>query len=385
MDELGVTVAELIAAAERAGDGGVTRRQVERWHKAQLLPRRRQHHIPGRRGSVGVYPPGTVAHFLALCRLRREKRRLDELRFWLWWEGHDVPDHAARATLARLLPSAQRGRRRSDPDPLDRAEAGAAAVMGQVRSPLVRRFRRGLRSEEDVLSALVALLLPAFGGTPAWGGVGLEDLTGEAPPEDLLFRGLGLGHAAADAMSGAGPWLPDGAATLTPASAALGQAGAADAAGLAGLVAGATEAELAEARADARFFAEELPEVAAAVEASYGRGAFGFGALRSFGRGGPKERTACVAACLALRRLVGPAPFAALRATVRAVVPQAAAVLALCRAFPRYAAYFGPDGAARLASLPEEERERVAADVRAYLAATPTLRDAMGEPKTLSP
>ena len=97
-----ITVGELLAQVQ--GDGAaITERQLERWHKAGLLPRRRQIHVAGLRGSVGVYDGTVVSRVLRLTELHLTHRSLTGLQFSLWWEGFDVPDVQIRRTLMRLV------------------------------------------------------------------------------------------------------------------------------------------------------------------------------------------------------------------------------------------------------------------------------------------
>jgi hypothetical protein len=82
----------------------VSARQLERWHKADVLPRPVQDaRVP--KGTRSFYPPGTDAFLLAACRLRSEGkgRPLWRLRFELWWEGHAIPLDKVRASLVALL------------------------------------------------------------------------------------------------------------------------------------------------------------------------------------------------------------------------------------------------------------------------------------------
>lgn len=369
MDTPGPTDRELLAIAANAGYA-VTPRQLERWHKQHLLPRKVQEHQPGMRGSIGRYPAGTEGQFLALCQWRQRRRKQHELRFWLWWEGWALPVDPLRASLLRLLPS---GRRSSAADPLDAAEAATATLLGQRRSAIPTAVRRRLRHPADVESALINLLLVPFGGMPIWGGHSLDDELGEEPVERLLLRALGLERAATDRVGTIPPWLPQGAAAVRDAVAVLQQDDLAAIDTLADDVRTAAADALIHARDDAKLLSEDLPVIAAATEATYGRDAFGMGGLSACAGGDARDRAMLLAICLRLRRWLGDVPFETIRQAVMTAKPQAEAVLAIVRADPPSARFFGPDGSRLLAQLSVAERQRVQTTVQTVLAAHPAL------------
>ncbi len=374
MNGSGPTDRELLAIAANAGYA-VTPRQLERWHKQHLLPRKVQEHRPGTRGSIGRYPPGTEAQFLAVCRWRERRRKLYELRFWLWWEGWEVSLDPLRASLLRLLPS---GRRSPAADPLDAAEETAATLMRQRRSTVPTAVRRRLRHPADVESALINLLLVPFGGTPAWGGHGVGNELGDAPVERLLLRVMGLERAATDRVGDIPPWLPQGAVAVRNAVAALQQDDLTAIDTLAAAVRAAAADALSRARDDAKLLTEDLPVIAAAAEATYGGNALGIGGLTVFIGGDARDRTLLLTICLRLRRGLGDAPFEAIRQAVTEAKPEATAVLAIVRADPTSARFFGPDGPHLLEQVSSAERQRIQAVTQAVLAAHPTLAARLG-------
>ncbi len=82
----------------------VSARKLERWHKADVLPRPIQDaHVS--KGTRSYYPPGTDAYLLAVCRLKAagKGRPLWRLRFELWWEGFAIPIDRVRESLEELL------------------------------------------------------------------------------------------------------------------------------------------------------------------------------------------------------------------------------------------------------------------------------------------
>src|SRR5439155_6794105 len=81
----------------------LTPRVLKRWRMEGLIPRPRQIHALGKRGSGSLYPPESVDQLLAVCELRDRERRFDELRFRLWWEGRWVEAEALRRSLLNLI------------------------------------------------------------------------------------------------------------------------------------------------------------------------------------------------------------------------------------------------------------------------------------------
>ncbi len=366
-----MTVEVLIGTAARQGYL-VTPRQVERWHKAGLLPRRRQLHLPGRRGSVGVYPAGTEAQFLALCRWRSKRRKLTELGFWLWWEGYDVPLRTVQTSLERVLPTVPR---LSPARAFDAAEEGAEQLLHDPRFAPARRVRWRLRSEADALTALLTLLVAGLGGKPLW-ATGSEAQLDEASPQDLVFRGLGLDRAARDRVGIGEPWLPNTSEVVATAVGQLTRFGILpEPLGRAPLKEASVE-QLEIAREDARILTEHLPTVIRTVQADYSRDAFGLGELRNLGQDGARDRAMMVVATLLLRRAGLSALLDQLLSSIRGAAPTAEVWLALHGAFPEYRPYL-KRGGARLAELPEEAKERVGAFLEAYTTDHPELAGAM--------
>jgi hypothetical protein len=77
---------ELLAGAARAGEE-VSDHQLKRWRRAGLIPRPRVVHAKGVRGSRAFYPAWAVEQLIAVARLHRTVRGLDEIVVAVWWEG----------------------------------------------------------------------------------------------------------------------------------------------------------------------------------------------------------------------------------------------------------------------------------------------------------
>jgi hypothetical protein len=259
---------------------------------------------------------------VAVCHLRQEHRWLAELSFSLWWEAYDVSIAKVRDSLRHFLPP--RPRRKRGQDALAAAEAAVPAAL-HSGLPIARKLRRRLPAE-DAHTALVALLLPWMGGRSVWTNTREDEDLDEKAPQDLVFKGLGLERAASDRVGDAGPWLATGATAVPEAVSTLQQTGVLTVEGLRELVNGATEAELTQAREDARLLAEGLPIVAKAAEALRGRNALGLGAIPASART-VRGRAMWVVACLALRRVLGSEPFEQLRQDLEPAVRAIRAVL----------------------------------------------------------
>src|SRR5260370_30190648 len=81
---------ELIALAAKHGCK-ISPRQLERWHKADLIPRPEV--TPPEafaQGNRSTYPDEAGLRVPAVCRLMERQRNLNALHFWLWLE-EDVP------------------------------------------------------------------------------------------------------------------------------------------------------------------------------------------------------------------------------------------------------------------------------------------------------
>lgn len=364
MDTQGPTVDELIRAAAERGYQ-VTRWQVERWHKAGLLPRREQIHSPGVRGSIGHYPPGVEGQFLALCRLRDRRRKLSELRFWLWWEGFEVSSVALRKTLKQYLrPSGQWIRLHSKHlDPFDAAEAAAARSVGAARrDPVLRMLNRNLhKNREDLLTALTTVNEFSFGGKPLWDGDGLEvdgddpqDEVQELPPSEILFRALGLERAAQERIGDLGPWFVGNSALVPQVFELLRSGGFRNLASLMNLVEVCTDDELRRARMNAQFLAEDLPAVLAVIRARLGPGAGGLELLAPPGPLSIYPRVSALAYGIALQRAGFGNLIASFAEEMRDGIVNARLFVRFARTFPQHTRFLKPLAEGKVDEIPEE-------------------------------
>jgi len=141
---------ELIALAAREGCM-ISPRQLERWHKADLIPRPEVAPpcVFGE-GNRSTYPDGAGPRVLAVCRLMKLQRNLDAIRFWLWLEEYPIALPLLKKTIRRLVPPLTWRLPRREEKQFDLAEKQTETVMRhpRTRNPLnvwrvfLRLFRK---------------------------------------------------------------------------------------------------------------------------------------------------------------------------------------------------------------------------------------------------
>jgi hypothetical protein len=383
----GLTAERLITAAKREGYQ-ITRDQLKRWYQQGLLQRPQQSHPPGERGSASTYPPGTLEQLLLVCRLHREERRLDELRFDVWWDEGWVEPTLLRRSLAGLLDAPLERLRLHAEHFSDPHEAALAFIeqppeaTSASRSPVARLLRSRVERDDDKeQTAAVAILTVLFGGEPVWQTheVGLKEP--EANPIELVLSMLGMSRAASDRLDSDQPLLselPDLASDL----------GELRASGLLNLQPGArvtdaTDEELARALSFGRMLAP-LIVVAHAAEYRHGRDAGGLGIFSASERDDKRYiRALFVWLALCLPDLQHTAHVANTLAALQEQGPGLEAVMQLVEAFPGYKQYLTNGGEKRLAALSDEERQQIAKSIDAYVAGHPTLRSLLADDGTI--
>lgn len=210
------TAAEQLIATARELGYPVTRAQLARWHRADLLPRPRRQSLGRGFGMVSLYPAGSAGQLLRLSELHQQERRLPHLAFELWWEGYPVPVDAARRFLIDVggqFDELIRQVREMDRDAL-RAEAERMATA-RVSSKAIRKMRK--RVGAGNFPRLALALAETLGNHSALLGVtGLSDpvITLESSGS-LVDKALGLQRARTEHLPGLPPWLPPDGATET--------------------------------------------------------------------------------------------------------------------------------------------------------------------------
>lgn len=258
------TLESVIVAAANAGHE-VSRYQLRRWHRAELIGRPRQQPLGRGRGTVTVYPVGTSARVLAICRRQRAGRTLEDLRWLLWWDGFEVADEFAIGALGREVEAIQKEwDRLFDDDGLTEEAEDFLDKSPDVRLPahhLAWVRRRLGRANFDAF--LQSLLLIFAGRVDELGPAALEQVE----------RGLGLDRARSDRLANGEPWIPADEPTDFVEFGRLVQPGR-----LADTLA-EVEPELRSCRDEVRAFASTITTIAHFIRTGFDRWAFGVGLL----------------------------------------------------------------------------------------------------------
>lgn len=187
---------------DRAGEVGhrITKDQLVRWHRADLLPRPRQV-SRGRQGSEIYYPAGTGVQLLDLLKLKERYRPLATIRWGLWWLGYPVPDHWAREFIekqSREMLKTYGEFITPEGELTEKANAALdKAPTAEIAVGTMRRARRRV-GVEDFDFFMQDLLLVGSGNVDV---VKDEDL-------ELLEHGMAMDRARKDNLATlGGPWL----------------------------------------------------------------------------------------------------------------------------------------------------------------------------------
>jgi DNA-binding transcriptional MerR regulator len=151
---------------------GVSAHQIERWHKAGLLPSPRHRGLGRGRGSVSDYPAGTVAQVRAILRLIEPHRNLEKVAVLLKLHGYDVSARACSRAIERLVLNSIEDldpyRSRDGATPQRVATAAAEQIVGKrLRTDEERAERRRdldwARGRTELVARLASTLQPFFG------------------------------------------------------------------------------------------------------------------------------------------------------------------------------------------------------------------------------
>lgn len=363
-----MTERQLLTAARRQGCK-VSADQLKRWRRAELIPRPIQTHPTGQLGSQATYPPGTLTRLLAVCELRKRFRRLERIRFELWWSGHYAGAMAPIrafliAQLEGLLTELREHRDRFD-DPFDAAEAATSDSNPHLRHRGLRTMRRLAKDDQDFGSAMFAILLDLFGGEPAW------DLkSGDEPSlAELVERATGVERAKTDRLFSGERLLP-ATTSIVDTIQDFGQSiFNLDDPGWA--IREASDAQLVTARVQARLIVQGLPAVAHIVAARYGRDHAGLSVLGALDSTDPVLVTVVVQWALLMPSLMTTEAETTTVAKTLDALAVNADKLACAELFitelPKYAFLLKPDRDATLESLTSEERTLIASQVNNFL------------------
>jgi hypothetical protein len=358
-----------------------SKKERRRLSQAGLLGEPSQGHVPGVEGSTTFYPAGTAERIVAIRRIRHPSwKRMDTLRFELWWEGEEVDHAPIRSALTSEV-----ARWCKEPATLYEQHRGDPAGFADAVDRLVRKGYRRPRAapwrliafrldfdQEDLFSFVYLVALLAAGGTVDRDSY--PTARGERSRDEIFEHVLGL-HRAKEVAS-----AEEGHAHVESTDAIaifeeLQAAGVLNPTQLAGRVGDADDRELDLARDRARVLVERLGAAVAAAELLHGRDAFGLGYFATLFRERLLRRVrerVLVAFLLVAQAL----PEAEITELIRVVTEKASGPIALgefVRLHPdlkpalRRLASSGPD------ALDEAETRRIQEEMTQFLAERPEL------------
>lgn len=268
--------ADRVLAAAAARGWPITRAQLERRHRAGLIPRPRQVALGRGLGSATVYPPGSVEQLIAGLEIGSRVRALPAVAWELWFTGRPVPMSDIRAYLEGVA------RLHDRIVMVIRAFGFGRHILPERVLRLLARWAR--RRTTDEIEKAVRQRLHRAGqietflriSTELIGGTYQppERIHGPADDEGLLFeQGIGLDSARTHAPIGAKPWLSgDGHQTLLTISTVFAGDWQQELAGL-------NDAQLCDARAFCGEVQQAMVMIGDQMGEIYGKDAFGLPAV----------------------------------------------------------------------------------------------------------
>jgi hypothetical protein len=201
---------ELIA--EMAAQGfTITRSELARWHRADLIARPQRRSQGRGRGMASIYPAETAEQLRALCVIHHSEKRLTYVAWRLWWAGYDVPTRYARFFLDQGFNTWQQGLRE-----LQELQAHPEMLTGFFAHTQVMRLSR--KTLAQARKRVGRKNFPTFIGiifriaTGTFEGFAIDAQTGTDERESsILESGFGLRRARTDRLGDAEPWLTDDA------------------------------------------------------------------------------------------------------------------------------------------------------------------------------
>jgi hypothetical protein len=358
-----------------------SKKERRRWSQAGLLGEPWQEHLLDVAGSTTFYPAGTIGRIVAIQRIRSaSRRRMDTLRFELWWQGEEVDRAPIRSTLTSEVarwckePAALYEQHRGDPAGF--ADALERLAHDGYRKPRAAPLRLVLwrlgQNVEDFFSFINLIAYIAAGGELPRDALHAE--SAERTPEQILAGAIGVTRARTDVWPGAEPVLNEPLDVLAVFE-ELADAGVLDPTRLPSLVAEAVDDDLDLARDRGRTLIEGLGAAAASVERIRGRDAFGFGYLAVLFRKWalPRVRRQAVAVLLVAARALPDVCLETLMTTISREASLGVALGEFVRSHPdstsamRRLAREGPDG------IDEAEARRIQEEMTQFLAERPEL------------
>lgn len=207
MTEL-ISSSEIIERAEVLGYK-ITKTQLARWHRAELLPHPIRQH-PGR-GSVSYYPITAVDLAIEIAELSKHGRSLDWYGWKLWTFGFDVPDRYWRAALQQAFErhrvAAEAILELIDSDNDSELDDAAETLFRAKSAPSAfKQIRKATGAKNFGLFLLMVMSLVRGDFI----GLSNDDSSENAERREaanILDRGMGLVRARTDLTEGNEPWL----------------------------------------------------------------------------------------------------------------------------------------------------------------------------------
>jgi hypothetical protein len=343
--------------------------QFKRLRRTGLLVAGGQEHRRGRRGSATMYPAWAVEQLLLVARLTAVERRFAQLCVAVRWEGGWVRPNALRAALVRLLDAVSQHATTAVAGAVDddeRADRLAMAIAGRGTSGLSRLVRERLAGvNEGVERAAFACAALTAATPPDWSN---HDPADPTPSLMVVFEtASGIDRARKDDLAGTGPLLRNDLPTEQHLR-ELQQGGLFNLFDLGAAFISASDAAIEQAFKDA-IAVVGLSGAFDAIQHFAGRDAGGLASVSELGAiDDALGRAGLVRTMLLMQPLIPDGALEEIVAAADESSPALREAADLAQALPHLAQYLGAAGAKRLAEVPDDERERIAAEVRAYLA-----------------
>src|SRR5258708_3106156 len=147
------TEAQVIQFAQDHGYKDVTWRKLKRFRQEGVLARPRVIHLGFGPGTTSLYPADAGLRVLAVCRLLKQKRDYNAVRFWLWLEGNPIELGQLKASIWHLVPFSSLSVPESGRERKVAARNLARIVLRRtwksVRSNLLRKILQQFAHQED--------------------------------------------------------------------------------------------------------------------------------------------------------------------------------------------------------------------------------------------
>lgn len=197
------TEAQVIQFARDHGYKGVTPRKLKRFRQERVLPTPQIDHLGFGPGTTSVYPAEAGQQILEICRLLKQKRSYDAVRFQLWLKGYSIEIGLLKESIWRQVPWSSLSLPESGRGRSSAAKKTARIVLRNawksVRSNLLRKFLQQFARPEDQKWFLSMLMLLLFGEPVDFSRDFLSEYHSELhaaleDPADVMAHGLQIQH-----------------------------------------------------------------------------------------------------------------------------------------------------------------------------------------------